>query len=99
MPRVWNDGAGDIRCGSTGHNRHHRSEGFFAADGQDRHWQRPLGEKSLVVDDILIEGMELLETRVHRARPSIECGVVLTGGFMEVLRIGRELVPETIEIN
>jgi hypothetical protein len=65
----------------------------------DRQRQLAFGRKGLVVDRILREGRELIERRPHRAGSRVKSGVVAARGFVDRPRIGRQLVPEAIEID
>jgi hypothetical protein len=53
----------------------------------------------LVVDSVLPKGSELLEGGVHAAGPRIKLGVVLARCFVDRCRIGRQLIPEALEID
>jgi hypothetical protein len=90
----------DVAGDKTQLVRHARAEGFFGADGEHRHRDlAALGEQRLVVDRILAERTELFERVVHRMRPRIERGVVLTGLLIDPLRIRREFIPEAVQID
>jgi hypothetical protein len=54
---------------------------------------------SLVIDGALAKGGELGEACTDRAGHSIEGGVVLGVRLVEVLRVKREVVPESVEID
>ena len=90
---------GYVRCDQAKAVGHAGSEGFVAADPQDRHRELAFRRKGLVVDCILRERRELIEGRMHRAGPRVELGIVATRRFVDPLRIGRELVPEAVEID
>src|SRR5262249_42674333 len=85
MSRVRNDGFPHIRGGGSHDDGHRRAERFLAADREDGHRQRPLGQERFVVDGVLIERVELFESRVHGAREGVELGVVLAARLVEAL--------------
>ena len=85
--------------GGAHDGRHRRSERFFAADPQHRHGQRAFREEGAIVDRILVEGLELLETGVHGAGTCVEVCIMSRRGFVEILWIGREFVPEAVEVD
>src|SRR5206468_11087968 len=100
MTRVRYDPFLNVLRGEAHDRRHLRAEGFLPADRIDRHLQlATLGEEGLVVDRILIKSGELREARMHGARHGIELGIMLTRFFAEAAAVGRELVPEAVEIN
>jgi hypothetical protein len=80
-------------------HRHRRPERLFAADRQHRHGQLATGDKSLVVDGVLVEGRELAETGAHCARLCVQPGIMFARGLAKRPRIGRKLVPEAIEVD
>ena len=86
--------------GSGAHDDGHgRPERLFPADRQDRHRQLALGKQCLIVERVLIERGELRKAGMHGAGPGVQLGVMLPRRFVELLRIGREFVPEAIEID
>ena len=58
-----------------------------------------MGQERLVVDGVLVEGLELLEPGVHGTGPGVQSRVMRARSLGELLRIGRELVPKTIQID
>ena len=77
---------------------HHRPERLLPAHRQNGHRQLdPLGD--LVVLGILSKGGELGKSSAHRPRLRIQRGIVGPSGLVDLGRIGRKLVPETIEKN
>ena len=99
-PEFGHDAFGDVVRGEAHDGRHHRAEGFFAADGQHRHGELALlGKEGLVVERILIEGGELREAGMHGAGQGIEFGVMLARGLGEGRGRGGKLVPEAVEID
>ena len=99
MSGIGNDGGLHITCRRAHHCAHHGPKGFLAANRKHRHGQHAFGNEGLVVGGVLIEGFELLETCVHRARRRVELSVVFARRFLEFLGIGRKFVPEPIEID
>ena len=59
----------------------------------------PLASNALLSGVLGVEGRELLEGVMHVAGPRIEPGIVPARGFVDRLRIGREFVLETVEID
>ncbi len=62
-------------------------------------WRAFRGSEGLVVDGVLGEGSELLEGRVHAARPRVKSRVVIARRFVDRLGIGRQFIPETVKID
>ncbi len=99
MPRIWNHHLRHIGGGGAHDDRHGRTEGLFAADGKDRHGQFTRRDEGLIVDRILVEGLELFERGMHGALAGVEFRVMLPRLFVKALRIGGEFVPEAVEID
>ena len=74
-------------------------EAFLAADRQHRHGELALRQELLVVRSILAERCELRERIVDRVRARIERRVMLARRLVDVLRISRQLVVKTVEVN
>ena len=62
--------------------------GCIAAQRQNRHIKFACREEGLVVGGVLVECLELLESRVHGARRRVKLGVVLARRLVECLGIG-----------
>src|SRR4029077_21248102 len=96
---IWHLALVHIRGRSAHHGCHHWAERFPATHSKYRHGQLALGHERFVVAGVLIEGFELLEAGVHRARLGIKLRIVRAGRVIEFFRIGRKLVPEAIEVD
>src|SRR5262249_61341188 len=68
------------------------------AERKNRHSQFLLS-KYLVVLGVLVERCELLESVVHVAWPRVQTRVVLARRLVDRLRICRQLIIETVEID
>src|SRR5436305_12016319 len=79
---------------------HRGVERFLRADRHYRHRQlTSCREQLLVVDRVLRKGAKLLECVVHGPRPRIKGGVVMARRIVDRLRVGRQLIPEAVEID
>src|SRR6476620_5887663 len=74
------------------------AEALLAADRENGNLELAGSEEFLIVDGVLPEGGELRESIMHRVRPRIERCVVNSRLLIDVARIGRQLVVETIEV-
>src|ERR1700722_13579960 len=81
------------------HGCHHGPKRLFSTKGEHWHSQLANCEKRLVVNRILIEGLELLETGMHRAGTSIQGRVMLARCLVEELRVGGKLIPESVQVD
>jgi hypothetical protein len=80
--------------------RHCRAERFLTPDRQHRHPQTgTCGKPRAVIGRVLVEGGELREAGMHGAGQRIELSVMDPCRLAEAGRIGRELVPEAIEVD
>src|SRR5882724_1160461 len=99
MPGLGDNPLLDVRGSGAHDQRHRRTKRLLTTECQHGHRQLAPGYKCLVIDSILIKGLELLEPGMHRTGLRVHFGVVGARGLRELLRIRRELVPEPIEID
>src|SRR5579863_2793237 len=88
----------NIGCYVTHDNGLQRAEGLLSADGKHRHRELVLLE-DLIVLGILRERGKLREPSSHPAWLCVGCREEVSGGFVRFSRIGREVVPDSVEVN
>ena len=72
---------------------------FLGAERKNWHRQLAFLGKRPVIDGILAESGKLVEGGMHRAWPRVELGIVASRRLIDRFRIGRQLVPEPIEVD
>src|SRR5262249_32663254 len=88
----------DVSSGKAHHLGHSLSEGFLATQSEHRHGEFTFGKKVLVVDGILVKCGKLHGPGMHAALHGVQTRIMIASVFEPAGR-GRELVPETVEIN
>src|SRR5262249_52936196 len=99
VPTIRDHAFLDVTGGKAHHLGHSLSEGFLATQSWHQHGEFTFGKKVLVVEGILVKGGKLHEPGMHGARHGVETRVMIASVFAEPAGRGRELVPETVEIN
>src|SRR6202022_3805791 len=99
VARARNDGGADVGADESNLFGLARAEELLRADGENRHVQLPGGEQSFVVARILRERGELLESVVHRVGARIQRRIMPAGRLVDRFRVGRQLIPEAVEID
>ena len=100
MARAGDDTHSDVHRYEAQGIRFCGAERFFPAQGQDRNRQPTnLCKQRFVIDGVLIERTELLESVVHRVRSRVQRGVVLSRCIADAFGIGGQFVIKAIEID
>src|SRR5262245_15534761 len=99
VPTIRDHAFLDVTGGKAHHLGHSLSEGFLATQSEYRHGEFTFGKKVLVVDGILVKCGKLHEPGMHSALHGVPTRITIASVFAEPAGRGRELVPETVEIN
>src|SRR3984885_2804688 len=88
----------NIGCYVTHDDGLQRAEGLLSADGKHRHRELLL-LKDLIVLGILRERGKLCEPGSHPSWLCVGCCEEVSGGFVRFPRIGRKIVPNSVEVD